>query len=199
MNPAPCAAGILIIAAGYGRRFTAAGGQGDKLLARFNVASGQKSTVFARALQSACDSGLPVTVVTRPAQQRIRQQCAAANIPVVLVENTRMGESIAAGVRATAEWAGWIIHLGDMPFLSATVFKRIAHALRPDCAVRPVFCGHAGHPVGFGQQARLALCELREDDGARSVLRTLPLVTFSWHNDTILRDIDTPEHLTGST
>lgn len=195
MNLAPGPVGILIIAAGCGRRFTAAGGKGDKLQSDVAGPDGKVASVFSHAFRAACEAEMPVVVVTRPAQQAIRQRCAAAGVPVVLVENSAMGESIAAGVRATSDWRGWIIHLADMPFIAPSLFNALARALEDNPAVRPVYQGVTGHPVGFGRSAQQALSELHAEEGARSVLRSLPLTKLNWPDDTILRDIDTPAHL----
>lgn len=187
--------GILLIAAGQGERFKAAGGATDKLQAEFADASGQIRTLFAHSCLAAQQSGLPLCVVTRPAQQAIRDYCDQQKIPTVLVENTRMGESIAAGVRHTATWDGWLIHLADMPFISAATLRLVASKIVEDGIVRPVFGATPGHPVGFGRCAFRALSTLTDEQGARSLLTLFPLYTIELQDDSVLRDIDLPSQL----
>ena len=187
--------GILIIAAGLGQRFAAAGGITDKLQAEFADASGQRRSVFVHSCLAAQRSGLPVCVVTRPAQQGIRLYCRRKGIPTVLVENTRMGESIAAGVRHMAEWDGWLIHLADMPFISPATLRLVASKVVEDGIVRPVFHASPGHPVGFGRCAFKALSALTDEQGARNLLTQFPLYTIELQDEAILRDIDLPSQL----
>lgn len=187
--------GILLIAAGQGERFKAAGGTTDKLQAEFTDAAGQRRPLFMHSCLAAQQSGLPVCVVTRPAQQAIRDYCQQQGIPTVLVENTRMGESIAAGVRHTAMWDGWLIHLADMPFISAATLRLVASKIVEDGIVRPVFGATPGHPVGFGRCAFRALSTLTDEQGARSLLTQFPLYTIDLNDESILRDIDLPSQL----
>lgn len=187
--------GVLVIAAGQGQRFTEAGGATDKLQAAFADASGQVKSVFVHSCQAAQQSGLPVCVVTRPAQQAIRDYCEQQGIPTVLVENTRMGESIAAGVRQTAAWDGWLIHLADMPFISAATLRLVASKVVEEGIVRPVFRASPGHPVGFGRCAFRALSALTDEQGARSLLVQFPLYTIELQDTSILQDIDLPSQL----
>lgn len=97
--------GIVITAAGRGERFIQAGGSGNKLNALL-----QGKTVFEQTLQQALASGLPVQVVTRPENLPVQQACAAHQVPCTLLASGGLGESIAAGVAATASWDGWLIH-----------------------------------------------------------------------------------------
>lgn len=187
--------GILVIAAGHGRRFTAAGGETDKLLAEFSDASGRAGRVFEHSCRAALQSQLPVCVVTRPAQHAIQRYCQQQGIPVVLVENDRMGESIAAGVRRMSGWRGWLIHLADMPFISAAVLQQMAKEITDEGIVRPTFGGQPGHPVGFGRSTQAALSQLTAEHGARDLLTQFPLHTVELDDEAILRDIDLPSQL----
>ncbi|HBV40521.1 MAG TPA: molybdopterin-guanine dinucleotide biosynthesis protein MobA [Erwinia sp.] len=189
------AVGVLVIAAGLGQRFTEAGGTTDKLQATFTDASGQRKSVFVHSCQAAQQSGLPVCVVTRPTQRAIRDYCEQHAIPTVLVENTRMGESIAAGVRHTARWGGWLIHLADMPFISAQTLRLVASKVTAEGVVRPVFRASPGHPVGFGRCAFNALSALTDEQGARSLLMQFPLYMIELQDASILQDIDLPSQL----
>lgn len=183
--------GIVITAAGRGERFIQAGGSGNKLNALL-----QGKTVFEQTLQQALASGLPVRVVTRPENLPVQQACAAHQVPCTLLASGGLGESIAAGVAATAEWDGWLIHLADMPFVSPQIFVQVAAALSQHSIVRPCFQHHPGHPVGFTAILRKQLCALHGDNGARELLRSHGGV-YLLHLDQpgIVQDIDLPSQL----
>jgi molybdenum cofactor cytidylyltransferase len=183
--------GIVITAAGRGERFIQAGGCGNKLNALL-----QGKTVFEHTLQQALASGLPVQVVTRPENLMVQQACAAHQVPCILLASGGLGESIAAGVAATADWDGWLIHLADMPFVSPQIFVQVAAALNQHSIVRPSFQQQPGHPVGFTAILRKQLCALRGDNGARELLRSHGQV-YLLHLDQpgIVQDIDLPSQL----
>lgn len=182
--------GIVITAAGRGERFIKAGGTGNKLNAVL-----QDRTVFEQTLQQALASGLPVQVVTRPENIQVQQTCQRHQVPFVLLVSEGLGESIAAGVAATADWQGWLIHLADMPFVPPQVFIQVAEALHQHPIVRPVFQQQPGHPVGFSAILRKQLCALRGDNGARELLnhRQVCLLPLEWQS--IVQDIDLPSQL----
>lgn len=183
--------GIVITAAGRGERFIQAGGSGNKLNALL-----QGKTVFEHTLQQALASGLPVQVVTRPENLPVQQVCATHQVPCTLLSSGGLGESIAAGVAATADWDGWLIHLADMPFVSSQIFVQVAAALSQHDIVRPCFQQQPGHPVGFTAILRKQLCALRGDNGARELLSSHGQV-YLLHLDKsgIVQDIDLPSQL----
>ncbi|WP_337048629.1 nucleotidyltransferase family protein [Serratia fonticola] len=183
--------GIVITAAGRGERFIQAGGSGNKLNALL-----QGKTVFEHTLQQALASGLPVQVVTRPENLPVQQVCAAYQVPCTLLASGGLGESIAAGVTATENWNGWLIHLADMPFVSPQIFVQVAAALSQHNIVRPSFQHQPGHPVGFTAILRKQLCALHGDNGARELLRSHGEV-YLLHLDQpgIVQDIDLPSQL----
>lgn len=150
-----------------GERFIQAGGSGNKLNALL-----QGKTVFEHTLQQALASGLPVQVVTRPENLPVQQVCAAYQVPCTLLASGGLGESIAAGVAATANWNGWLIHLADMPFVSPQIFVQVAAALSQHNIVRPSFQHQPGHPVGFTAILRKQLCALHGDNGARAATQS---------------------------
>lgn len=189
------ACGIIIVAAGQGRRFTQAGGEGNKLLAAFADRQGNVRPLFAHTLLAAQKSQLPLCVVTRPERSEIRHYCQQAAIPLVLVDNTRLGESIAAGVRRMCHWQGWIVHLADMPFVTETLFQQVAERMVAEGIIRPVWRGRPGHPVGFGRDTFTALSALTAEEGARGLLKEFPVTTFEVDDEAVVRDIDLPSHL----
>ncbi|HID8199456.1 TPA: nucleotidyltransferase family protein [Serratia marcescens] len=190
--------GIVITAAGRGERFIQAGGQGNKLNAGFADAAGEQRSLFEHTLRQALASGLPVQVVTRPDNLPVLAACAAKQVPVTLLASAGLGDSIAAGVAATPHWQGWLIHLADMPFVGADVFRQVADALRQHAIVRPCYAQQPGHPVGFSARLRKPLCQLRDDNGARELLQGAAVHLLPLEHPGVVQDIDLPSQLPAS-
>lgn len=190
--------GIVITAAGRGERFSQAGGQGNKLNAGFADAAGEQRSLFEHTLRQALASGLPVQVVTRPDNLPVLAACAAKQVPVTLLTSAGLGDSIAAGVAATPHWQGWLIHLADMPFVGADVFRQVADALRQHPIVRPCYAQQPGHPVGFSARLRKPLCQLRGDNGARELLQGAAVHLLPLEYPGVVQDIDLPSQLPAS-
>ncbi|WP_427192236.1 nucleotidyltransferase family protein [Serratia marcescens] len=190
--------GIVITAAGRGERFIQAGGQGNKLNAGFADAAGEQRSLFEHTLRQALASGLPVQVVTRPDNLPVLAACAAKQVPVTLLASGGLGDSIAAGVAATPHWQGWLIHLADMPFVGADVFRQVADALRQHAIVRPCYAQQPGHPVGFSARLRKPLCQLRGDNGARELLQGAAVHLLPLEYPGVVQDIDLPSQLPAS-
>ncbi|MCI2405671.1 MULTISPECIES: nucleotidyltransferase family protein [Serratia] len=190
--------GIVITAAGRGERFIQAGGQGNKLNAGFADAAGERRSLFEHTLRQALASGLPVQVVTRPDNLPVLAACTANQVPVTLLASAGLGDSIAAGVAATPHWQGWLIHLADMPFVGADVFRQVADALRQHPIVRPCYAQQPGHPVGFSARLRKPLCQLRGDNGARELLQGAAVHLLPLEHPGVVRDIDLPSQLPAS-
>ncbi|BEL82015.1 MULTISPECIES: nucleotidyltransferase family protein [Serratia] len=190
--------GIVITAAGRGERFIQAGGQGNKLNAGFADAAGERRSLFEHTLRRALASGLPVQVVARPDNLPVLAACAANQVPVTLLASAGLGDSIAAGVAATPHWQGWLIHLADMPFVGADVFRQVADALRQHPIVRPSYAQQPGHPVGFSARLRKPLCQLRGDNGARELLQGAAVHLLPLEHPGVVRDIDLPSQLPAS-
>ena len=147
----PCDASpvVLVLASGRGERFRASGGQVHKLRA---LLGGRP--VIEHTLDAVRASGLPWHVED--------------------AGHPGMGDSIAAAVRATRAAPGWLVLPADLPLVRHETLCRVADALRAGAqAVRPVFEGEAGHPVGFGPACGDALARLAGERGAAPVLQAL--------------------------
>lgn len=181
--------GILLLAAGQGQRFLAAGGRGDKLMAAQPLHGNRP--LFAVVLEQAIASRLAVHVVTRPQNAGVRHLAQQHGVALTIIESAGMGESIAAGVRATSHWRGWLIQPADMPQITAADYRAVAKALEAHSQARPCWQGQPGHPVGFSERWRDALSQLQHDQGARSLL-TQALVLLPGHAG-VLVDRDLPD------
>ena len=182
----------LLLAAGEGRRFGS-----DKLL--HPLADGTPMAVAsARTLRRACPRSI---AILRPEQTVLAGLLAAEGLELVTCAEASagMGHSLAAGVAASRDAAGWLVALADMPFLQAATLQRVAEALAGGAAlVAPVHRGLRGHPVAFAPRWRDELLALGGDAGARAILaghRDL-LCKLETDDPGVLRDVDTPADLT---
>lgn len=180
--------GILLAAAGSGRRYRAAGGEGDKLAQRLD----EGMTLFGQSLLNATRSGLPVQVITRPDAAFIQQTCQQMKVPCEAIASQSLGETLAAGVHLRDDWRGWIVLLADMPRVSPAIVGQVAQALRRYPSARPFWRGQPGHPVGFGATTRDALLRLSQEEGARDVLRQFPPYAIPCDDPGVIYDIDLP-------
>ena len=151
----------------------------------------------ARRLRQAA---LHCIAVVDEGQGETAQLLAEAGLQVITNPHARdgMGTSIACGVAASPDAAGWIIALADMPYIPVTVIQALADALAHGAdIVAPVFRGQRGHPVGFAARHGRALQSLRGDHGARTIIElhrdTLMLIETGDRG--VINDIDTPAAL----
>ncbi len=211
----------IILAAGLGRRFNA--GKADDAKDRENKLLAQLPNGEPILLQSirALQAVLPeVWVVLREhdhEKQRDSQQdseresnvtlrtlveSTGAKIVTVSSSNKSMGESIAAGVSATPHALGWLISLGDMPYIQPATLQKITARIieRPQqhqLILAPSYRGQRGHPVFFGSghlKALLALSHREEaGDGAKALMQNHAVCLLDVDDPGIHADIDTRE------
>lgn len=189
-SPAPLTAGILLLAAGFSRRFGAV-----KLGATLH----NGDTVIARTLQQIRGTAAPLRIVTRPELQDLLLASGARADELVLCTDADqgMGHTLAAGMQALPEWDACLVCLGDMPFIATSTYARLLQALHRDRITLPVFDGRRGNPVGFGANWFAALRQCTGDAGAREVVRANPQAIDSCtvEDPAVLKDIDTPQDL----
>lgn len=186
----PSCTGILL-AAGQGRRFGS-----NKLL--HSLADGTPM-----AIASSCQlrqAVLHCIAVVDEEQGETAQLLAETGLQVIANPQARdgMGTSIACGVAASPDAAGWIIALADMPHIPVTVIQALADALAHGAdIVAPVFRGQRGHPVGFAARHGQALRSLQGDHGARTIieLHRDTLMLIDTEDRGVINDIDTPAAL----
>lgn len=111
-----------------------------------------------------------------------------------------MATSISCGVDASADADGWLIGLGDMPFIHPQSIKKIAAKLASCQGIVVPFHRtkqQRGHPVGFGRTFADELCLLVGDSGARELIqrhhKSVRVVELD--DDGIVFDIDTASDL----
>ena len=193
----------LLLASGFGRRFDA-GGRRNKLLAR--LPDGR--TLVTASAEALC-SVLEHVAVVVPSRGTLLE-AALSDLPVRLVRNARakegIGASIAVGIAALRnefpKARGWLVALGDMPFITPRTIRAVAEALvdgGDDTSARrivaPVYDGQRGHPVAFGAGLGAELTVLDGDIGASVLMRNLAVDVLDCDDPGILRDIDTRDDL----
>lgn len=157
---------MIVLASGRGARFLASGGGTSKLRA---MLAGH--TVLARTLAAVHSSGLSWHLEDRG--------------------HPGMGDSISAGVRATAGASSWLILPGDLPLIQATTLCRIAAAPAEMDVVVPVVHGQRGHPVRFSARCGPELMALTGVQGAAAIVQVRGAVEWSVEDVGCIFDIDT--------
>lgn len=138
---------VIVLAAGNGERFRASGGNTHKL-----AASLAGITVLEHVIQAVEASGLDMHIVSSKHG------------------GGGMADSIAAGVSATPQAAGWLILPGDLPLIQPKSLQLIANGLLLQKVVVPHYRRQQGHPVAFRSECFEALSRLSGDAGAKAVL-----------------------------
>jgi molybdenum cofactor cytidylyltransferase len=186
------ATGILL-AAGYGSRFDPSGLH-NKLLAPLPDGT---PVVFqsARRLLSAVSH---VIAVVRPGSEKLAEVLNEAGCDVIFAIDAErgMGATLAAGVRATQDAEGWLVALGDMPWIELQTLEAVARSVDSGTPiVAPFYRGQRGHPAGFGVDYLPMLSTLDGDAGARALFASREITRIDVEDANILRDVDVPGDL----
>ena len=115
---------------------------------------------------------------------------------VIVVKNQEwesgMFSSIQTGVNRIDTDRFFIVP-GDMPYLTAEVYRALCDAPRAD-VIAPIFNGRRGHPVLLNGALIGKIANAgSEIESMREILAKENLEVIQWMDDSILRDIDTPE------
>lgn len=154
----------LLLAAGRGHRFGS-----DKLMHR--LPDGMRLVAAsARHLVATTDRAV---ALVRPNHAAMHDVLLELGVELIKVADADagMGNTLAAGIRATPWAAGWVVALGDMPCVHHDTMHQVTKALRAGAAIAaPFHRGQRGHPVGFSGQWYDLLQGLDGDEGARQLL-----------------------------
>ena len=190
------AIGVIVLAAGQGSRYRqVAGVDKDKLLADCTGRDGAVHSVIEQVLANLPASLSSRVLVTTDDRPQVARMAQAYGCDIVLIESTGMGDSIAAGVAAGAQLGGWLIVLGDMPFILPSTIEQVVAGMADEVISVPVQGGEYGHPVGFGRAFGPALMALSGDRGAKGLFATGTVVEVAVDDPGVLWDVDTPERL----
>lgn len=175
------------------------------------LAAGQSTRFGSQKLLHPLPNGVPIGVqaarnlkavfakvvaVISPENEALRALLEAEGFEVVInnVARQGMGTSLALGVASTAKAQGWIIALGDMPFIGSNTLQALGLGLEQGAAIiAPFYRGQRGHPVGFGAALGAELMALQGDKGAGGIIQreSARLMRLEVKDAGVLWDIDT--------
>lgn len=188
--------GVIVLAAGQGTRFRqVAGADRDKLLADCTGRDGAVRSVIEQVLVSLPATLAKRVLVTTEDRPQVARMAQAYGFEIVLIESTGLGDSIAAAVAACPQLGGWLIVLGDMPFILPSTVEQVLAGISDDGISVPVMNGEYGHPVGFGRTFGPGLMALSGDRGAKPMFASARVVEVAVEDAGVLWDVDVPEAL----
>ena len=181
----------LLLAAGSSSRFGS-----NKLLAQVN----DVPMIVASISSLMIDAIQRVVVVVPSNQPKVAALAQSTGVDVVCCVDSEqgMGVSLSCGVKATLNSDGWLIALGDMPYIKSATVASITQALQGDAFIAaPCYQGVRGHPVGFGSLLASKLLALKGDEGARRIIEhhreRMRLIDVD--DPGVVRDVDFPYQL----
>jgi len=183
----------ILLAAGRGRRFDPAGVQ-NKLLQR--LPNGEPVVVASARRLLAVLPRVVAVVPPRDGGVADALRALGCTVTVCADADSGMGLSLAHAIRhaplETHGASGWLVALGDMPFVAEATLQALVRAIGDGAGIAaPLFDGRRGNPVAFGAIHHAALLALDGDQGARRLLASSPVTTIAVPDPGILRDIDT--------
>lgn len=188
----------LVLAAGQSSRFGS-----DKLLHTISHQGDEKPLIL-HSLSPWVKVFPVVNVVVREDNEALLQLLTGCDISgrlrLIITANAHKGmsQSFIAGVKAHEQADGWLVGLGDMPYLGSRVIAASLAALEAGAQITlPEFMGRRGHPVGFAARFLPQLLALKADTGAKGIIQSHKKLVYPIQadNEGIFRDIDCPEDL----
>ncbi|KFF46322.1 MULTISPECIES: nucleotidyltransferase family protein [Pseudomonas] len=184
----------IVLAAGQGSRFRAeAGADQDKLLAACVGLDGVIRPVIEQVLRNLPERVVTRWLVTSPGRGEVIRLAEAYGCQVVLLDSSGMGDSIAAAVKASGAADGWLVVLGDMPFIQSSSIERVIASV--EGITVPVSAGQYGHPVAFDHTFGPALMALSGDRGAKPLFAQTQVREVQVDDPGVLWDVDVPQRL----
>lgn len=185
----------LVLAAGQGSRYRARAGK-DKLLAPCfgDVDSPPVLGATLSALRGVAERTIVVVRAdNRPLRDWLDTYATALQVEVFPVHSGGLGHSLAQAVERYPARRGWLVALGDMPYVKASTLSEVAAAIDETNLVVPTFAGRHGHPRGIGTAHWPALLALHGDVGAQALFADAPeVVELPLDDPGVVQDIDDP-------
>ena len=167
-----------------------------------NPEAGDRGPMVARSARNLIEGAGNALAVIPLGATELRRILESAGCDILETKDTLrgLGASLASGVAASAGAAGWIVALGDMPFIRGATIAAVRAALQGGALIAaPILAGAGrhGHPVGFSQRLEKELLALDGDEGARAIVskHRASLAAIAVDDRGIEADIDTPEDL----
>ena len=143
-------------------------------------------------------AALPRIVAVVKPGAGVLAQALAPICEVIVCENAAegMGASLACAAHAAGKADGYLVALGDMPFVRPSSIVAVHDALAAGAPlVAPYFRARRGHPVGISGAFYEDLLQLKGDEGAKRLFATHPVTKIPVGDPGVIRDIDRPEDL----
>ena len=186
----------VVLAAGLGSRYRAVAGQHrNKLLAQCLGRDGTERSVLEQVLANVSPIADKTIVLTRSDYCSVAELGLRHGCEVVVLDSPGMGDSIAAAVSAEPDHRGWLIALGDMPFIDANTLQQVVRSVEDDAISVPVHGGRYGHPVAFGRAFGPALMALVGEKGAKRLFHGARIKEIEVDDPGVLWDVDVPAAL----
>jgi molybdenum cofactor cytidylyltransferase len=186
----------IVLAAGQGSRYRhIAGAHRNKLLAQCAGRDGVERAVLEHVLVSVSAVVDKIVLLTRPEYSSVAELGLRFGCEVVVLDSPGMGDSIAAAVSAEPDHRGWLVVLGDMPFIHSDTLKSVADSIAADAISVPVHQGRYGHPVGFGRGFGPSLMTLAGEKGAKRLFQGAAVKELAVDDAGVLWDVDVPSAL----
>ena len=183
----------IVLAAGQGSRFRAeAGADQDKLLADCVGLDGVVLPVIEQVLKNLPSAVADRWVVTSADRPEVIRLAEIYGCKVLLLRSAGMGDSIAAAVAASASANGWLVVLGDMPFIQSSSIERVIAGVEEGGISVPVQDGQYGHPVAFGRAFGPGLMALTGDRGAKPLFAQAAVCEVAVDDPGVSWDVDVP-------
>jgi molybdenum cofactor cytidylyltransferase len=186
----------ILLAAGKGTRFDPTGAN-NKLLQVL-----PDGDVVVKAAAKNLHAAVPtVLAVVRPGTNELASQLRSVGCDVTECPTAEegMAETLVHGLSATRNAPGWVIALGDMPYVKTATIAALINAIEAgaDIAI-PTYGGKRGNPVAFSPFHLPRLLQLKGDQGARSLLKAFPVTEVAVEDAGIFHDIDAAADLARS-
>lgn len=140
-----------------------------------------------------------VVAVVKPGAHELYRNLNSEGCEVVVCDTAAegMGASLACAARAAGSADGYLVALGDMPFVRPSSIGAVRDALAAGAPLAaPFWRARRGHPVGIAGRFHADLLALRGDEGAKALLAAgHRLVKVPVGDPGVIRDIDTPADL----
>lgn len=185
----------ILLAAGRGKRFDPSGVQ-NKLLQTVDGAAGD--LVVAASAKNMLAVLPRVLAVVRPGDDKVAALLGAlgCEVRVCADADLGMGESLTTAIEHTKGAEGWVIALGDMPYVQPETIRALAATVERGARIAaPVYEGRRGNPVAFSSFHLPLLLALSGDQGARAILKSHAVSEVVVDDAGVVRDIDTPGDL----
>lgn len=184
----------VVLAAGQGSRYREHRDE-DKLLSPSTGAL-DASPILAETLSALSGVTERLLVVTRDDNQRLLawldQIGEGLGAETLAVRSNGLGHSLAQAVAHQSARRGWLVALGDMPYVQRESIARITAAIQPQRLVVPTHRGQRGHPRGIGADYLDQLLMLGDDRGAQALFVDPRVIEIELDDPGVLQDIDRP-------